>query len=185
MLMQLTKDRWIKELNKTCLWELLQVILCSGIIALCAQIRIPLPFTPVPITMQTFAVMMIGGMLGSRNGALCVLMYLAEASFGLPVLRGGLSDPLALIGPTAGYLLGFIPMAYIAGWAFERKRAIFTIFCALLCGEALNMGLGALWLGQFVGISHALTMGVIPFIPGSILKIMGLLTIFKKKSDSR
>jgi len=95
MFMQLTQDRWFEDLNKTWIRQLAQVILCSGIIALCAQIRIPLPFTPVPITMQTFAVMMIGGMLGSKNGALCVLMYLAEASFGLPVLRGGVSDPLA------------------------------------------------------------------------------------------
>lgn len=185
MLMQLTQDRWIKDLSKTCIWELIQVILCSGIIALCAQIRIPLPFTPVPITMQTFAVMMIGGMLGSRNGALCVLMYLAEATLGLPVLRGGLCDPLALVGPTAGYLLGFIPMAYIAGWAFERKRAIITILCALLCAEALNLGLGALWLGQFVGMSHVLVMGVIPFIPGAMVKILGLLTVFKKIPASR
>jgi len=80
-------------------------------------------------------------------------------------------------------------MAYIAGWAFEKKRSAFIILCALGCAEALNLGLGALWLAQFVGMSRMLAMGVLPFIPGGVIKTMGLLTAFKKipslRNDNR
>lgn len=119
---------------------LTRIILGSCLIALCAQIRIPLPFTPVPITLQTLAVMLVGGALGSRNGALSVLLYLAESMLGLPVLSGFRIDPLALFSPVGGYLVGFVFQAYLTGWFVENQSIKKRI--SLLPGVALASVLG-------------------------------------------
>jgi Uncharacterized conserved protein len=161
---------------------LAQIIGGSLLIALCAQIRIPLPFTPVPLTLQTLAVMVLGARLGSKQGALTVLLYLTEVMCGLPVLAGGRVDMLALVGPTGGYLIGFVFLAYITGWFSERKERFssFMLLAGILLANVVMLSFGAAWLGQFVGMSNAFMMGVVPFIPGDILKALAVCTLLKK-----
>lgn len=162
-----------------------QIILSSLFIALCAQISIPLPFSPVPLTLQTFAVMLVGAKLGSRKGAIAVLLYLAEAILGLPVLAGGMADPLALAGPKGGYLIGFVFQASFSGWLVERINIHGKRFLTL--GLFLNYALllitGSLWLSQFVGIQNAFTMGALPFIPGAIIKIFVVVALLTRNES--
>lgn len=150
-----------------------QIALSSLLIAFCSQISIPLPFTPVPMTLQTLAIMMTGIMLGSRNGAIAVLMYLAEVSMGLPVLGGGRMNMLALFGPNAGYLIGFVFQAYLVGWFAERRHQLSTstVLFGISLASALQLAVGALWLGQFVGFEYAVALGILPFIIGEAVKI--------------
>jgi len=145
----------------------------SMLIGLCAQIKIQ-PFGPVPITGQTFAVLMIGALLGSRRGALAVLAYLAQGLAGLPVFAM-VSGPAALLGPTGGYLLGFVPAAYITGMLAEKgwDRRFGTTALAMALGNVVIYASGLFWLCCLTGISKTvLTAGLLPFIPGDILKII-------------
>jgi biotin transport system substrate-specific component len=152
---------------------LFQVIGASLFMALCSQIKIVLPFTPVPLTLQTLAVLLIGVSLGSRKGAWALLLYFAEILMGLPVLSGGTSDPLVFIGPKGGYVLGFCVQAFLMGWFVERmpwSRSV-TLLVGGLLACAVQLGLGVVVLAQFVGWSPVWTMGLSPFIPGEILKV--------------
>jgi biotin transport system substrate-specific component len=144
----------------------------SVIIGLSARLIIPLPFTPVPVTMQTFAVLLTGAMLGPRLGGLAVLFYLMEGSLGLPVFRGGTSGIAGLVGPTGGYLIGFIVAAWIVGSLVKRRwdRRFGQAFAMMLVGEAVILALGSAWLARFVGAENVLMAGVVPFIPGALAK---------------
>lgn len=141
------------------------------VIAALAQVRIPLPFTPVPLTLQTLAVLLIGAVLGSRRGAAAVLAYLAGGILGLPFFAGGQA---ALLGPTGGYLLGFVLAAFIVGKLAERglDRSIRTSLLPFLAGEFIILACGSLWLASFVGFSQAITLGVLPFLLGDALKAL-------------
>ncbi len=155
------------------IYDLALVASASLFIALMAQITIYLPFSPVPITGQTLAVLLIGMLLGSKRGSLAVLAYLAEGATGLPVFAGGLSGPAVLAGPTGGYLAGFAIAAYAAGWLAERgwDRHVLTTVAAMLIGNIVIYALGLIWLAQFVGADKAFVAGLYPFIPGDLLKI--------------
>lgn len=153
-----------------------QIALSSLLIAFCAQISIPLPFTPVPMTLQTLAIMMVGVMLGSRNGALAVIMYIAESMLGLPVLASGKVNPLALIGPAGGYIVGFVFQAYLVGWFSERRHMLgkSTVMLGISLASALQLTVGALWLGQFVGFKYVVAMGILPYLAGEAVKIFAV-----------
>lgn len=159
-----------------------KVIFGSLLIALCAQISIPLPFSPVPLTLQTLGVMATGAMLGSKKGALSVLTHLAQVMAGFPVLAGATSHPLAIVGPTGGYLVGFIFLAFVAGWCFENKRRLGKMVtgACLVAVSLCLLACGTLWLGVFVGMENALTLGFTPFIPGELLKIMVVMACFAR-----
>lgn len=159
---------------KSCLQTFLQVLGASAFMALCSQIRIDLPFTPVPLTIQTLAVLLIGATLGSRKGAYALLLYFAEILMGLPVLSGGTSDPLIFIGPKGGYVIGWCLQAYLMGWFVERmpfSRAA-TFLAGGFISSAVQLGFGVWALSHFVGWNLVWTMGLFPFIPGEILKIL-------------
>lgn len=94
------------------------VVAGSLLVALLAQVSIPLPFTPVPVTGQTLGVLLVGGALGSRLGAASLALYLGEGAIGLPVFAGGVGG--LPVGPTGGYLVGFVLMAYVVGYLAER-----------------------------------------------------------------
>jgi biotin transport system substrate-specific component len=160
-------------LQKEHILSILQVLAASLFIGLCAQIKIPLFFTPVPLTGQTFAVMLIGALLGSRKGILAVLCYLIEGACGFPVWAPGASVGfLRLIGPTGGYLVGYLLQAYLVGFFVERMRPIEAkkTWLTLVMTSALQLGIGAFWLASFVGFQNILWMGVYPFIPGEMVK---------------
>ena len=146
----------------------------SLLIAASAQIRIPLPFTPVPITGQTFAVLLCGALLGSRWGALAVVLYLAEGAMGLPFFTGAASGLAYLLGAkTAGYLFGFLPGAWLAGILCERgwDKSVPRAALAMSLGSLVISGCGWIVLSHLIGASTAFTGGVLPFLPGDALKI--------------
>ena len=146
----------------------------SLLLALCAQISIPLWFTPVPITGQTLGVLLIGAALGSRRGALAIILYLIEGGSGLPFFAGGGSGWTAFSGPTGGYLIGFVAAAYVVGWLAERgwDRRFWTAAAAMLAAEFVIYLFGVPWLAYFVGPGDALPKGMYPFIPGDIIKLV-------------
>lgn len=158
------------------LYDAALVLAGSLLIALSAQIAIPLPFSPVPITGQTMAVLLVGALLGARRGSLAVLVYIAEGMAGLPVFApGGAVGPARLLGPTGGYLVGFVAAAYLVGLLAERgwDRRVSTTAAAMALGNVVIYTIGVLWLTVFVGsLSAALAAGVVPFIPGDLVKIV-------------
>ncbi|MCS7178806.1 MAG: biotin transporter BioY [Anaerolineae bacterium] len=145
----------------------------SVLVGLMAQIAIPLPFTPVPVTGQTFGVLLVGALLGCRRGALSLVLYLLEGIAGLPVFAGGSSGLTRLLGPTGGYLLGFVVAAGVTGWLCERgwDRRVPTAALAMLIGNLVIYLFGLPWLALFVGPEKSLVMGFWPFIPGDLLKL--------------
>lgn len=154
--------------------DMLLVIVFSWLVAASAYVRIPLPFTPVPITGQTFAVLFTGAVLGSRRGAAALLLYLTEGMLGLPVFAGGLSGAAHLIGPTGGYLLSYPLAAGLAGLLAERgwDRSLLRAAIAMFCANGIVFLMGVLWLSCFVGsIGTAIAQGLLPFLPGEIIKI--------------
>jgi biotin transport system substrate-specific component len=148
----------------------------SIIIALCAQVAIGYP---VPITGQTFGVLMVAALLGSRRGAACVLTYLAEGLAGLPVFAQGKTGPAAFFGPTGGYLVGFVLAAWLVGRLSERTwdRRVPTTVAAMVLGNLVIYACGLTWLLCLTGIlgkplaSGILAVGLYPFLAGDVLKI--------------
>lgn len=144
----------------------------SLLIALSAQIAVRLPFSPVPITAQTLVVLLLGALLGRRRAALTVLAYIAQGLAGLPVFAGGASGLAYLLGPTGGYLVGFAAAAWATGWLAEYgwDRHVFSAALAMLIGNVVIYALGLAWLSLYVG-DAALTLGLLPFVAGDLLKI--------------
>jgi biotin transport system substrate-specific component len=145
----------------------------SLLVALMAQVSVPLPFSPVPITGQTFAVLLVGAALGAKRGSASLLLYLLEGAVGLPVFAGGRGGAAVLLGPTGGYLIGFVGAAWLVGTLAGRglDRRIPGALIAFLAGEIAIFLCGAAVLAVYVGPPNALPMGVIPFIPGELIKI--------------
>jgi len=149
------------------------VLGASIFIALMAQLAVYLPFSPVPVTGQTLAVLMVGALLGRKRGALAVLAYLAEGIGGMPVFAGGQAGATWLLGPTGGYLTGFVAAAFAVGWLAEHgwDRRVFSAVAAMLIGNAAIYLTGLPWLAHYVGASNALAAGLYPFLPGDAAKI--------------
>lgn len=164
----------VKEVSSAPLIQVLGkevMLMCAGalFIALCAQVRVPLGFTPVPVTLQTFAVLLLGMLLGSRQGVQATCFYLCLAAFGFPVLSGGSSGLVHLFGCTAGYIAGFVVEAFLAGFAKNRRGVL--IFGFLAASSLVQLLLGTLWLGTYVGFSSAFSMGFWPFLLGDLMKV--------------
>ncbi|HUS73504.1 MAG TPA: biotin transporter BioY [Sedimentisphaerales bacterium] len=158
----------------------------SLVIALSAQVAVLLPFSPVPVSLQTFAVLMIGALLGSWRAALSVFTYIMQGAVGLPVFALGRAGLAVLSGPTGGYLLGFIAAAYITGLLAERGwgRRIATTILAMAIGNAAVYPFALLWLCCLTGINSAvLIVGLYPFIVGDVLKVV-LAAVFCHRAES-
>lgn len=138
-----------------------------------AYISITLPFSPVPITGQTFGVLLIAMALGRVRGTAVVLAYLLEGIAGLPVFAGGTAGPGVLAGPTAGYLLGFLVAAWTVGSLADHgwDKSFWRSVTAMSIGTAIIFACGLAWLTRFVPSEGLLAAGLIPFIPGALLKI--------------
>jgi len=156
--------------------DLLYIVGVSLLTGLMAQIRITLPFTPIPLTGQTFAVLLSGAVLGSRRGFLCQALYLAEGAAGLPVFAGGAGSALHLLGPTGGYLWSFPVAAALLGWLVERgaSRSSSKLAGALVVSDLLILASGAAWLHILfrVPYSQSWVLGFYPFLVADILKIV-------------
>jgi biotin transport system substrate-specific component len=150
------------------------VVAFASLTALLAQVRIPLGFTPVPVTGQTFAVLLAGASLGARLGASSQLLYLAAGAVGFPVFTGGGSGFEYFTGATAGYLVGFVLAAALVGRLAERgqDRKVNTAITAFLAGSAVVYACGALGLmvTADMDLTTAIAQGVTPFVFGDLLK---------------
>jgi biotin transport system substrate-specific component len=147
----------------------------SLLVALAAQVVIPLPFTPVPITGQTFAVLLAGALLGSRLGPAAVALYLFEGAIGLPFFKGGASGANYLfLAPTAGYLFAFPCAAFVTGRLAERgwDRSVSSAAAAMALGSLVILAGGWAWLALTLGdAARAFLVGVAPFLLGDVVKI--------------
>ena len=172
----------------TLLKKTLMVVAGSLFIAIAAQFSVP--FFPVPLTLQTLAILIVGLSFGSRLGAATVVAYLLEGAAGLPVFANG-GSTAALVGPTAGFLLGFVLLAYIAGWVAERTTSLFGMIAGALIASVLLYIPGVAWPmavagafgieGTWVGstASSIWTYWVSPFLLGDAVKaILASLVVF-------
>lgn len=144
-----------------------------GTALLTASAKIQVPFWPVPMTMQTFVVLVIGATYGARLGAATVALYLAYGAVGLPVFAAG-GGLVYLAGPTGGYLIGFLAAAAVVGWLAERgfDRRWPSALAVFLFGDGVIFAFGVLWLGYHFGVATAVQGGLLPFLPGEVLKIV-------------
>ena len=148
------------------------VLLGTAAVALLAQVRIPLPFTPVPITGQTLGVLFIAAVLGARLGTASLGLYLAGGLAGLPFFTGGASGLAHLTSPTGGFLAGFLAAALVVGALAERgwTRSWQKTAALFALGSLVIYVCGAAYLSIFTGLRQALLIGVLPFLPGDLLK---------------
>lgn len=158
----------------------LKVLGGSLFVALFAKISLLLPFSPVPLVFQSHICLLMGALLGSRLGALAVLAYLIEGAFGLPVFSLGRSGIGMLLGPTGGYLLGYLAGTWICGYMIERWPS--KKFLALGLGNLAIFCCGLPQLSLFVGIEKAFYVGVLPFLIGDFLKTVIASRVLKRLS---
>ncbi len=154
---------------------LLLALAGTGILALSARAQVP--FVPVPMTLQTLAVLLIGAAFGARLATATVLLYLVEGAVGLPVLAGTPERGIGLaymMGSTGGYLIGYLFAAAIVGWFAERgaDRSFTRLLGAMAAGNCVVFGLGFAWLSHFIGTTSAFQLGVVPFIFGDVVKTL-------------
>ena len=167
--------------NQKVIKYLLTIFLGSLLLTISAKIKIP--FYPVPMTMQTFVVVLMGVTFGWKIGVATISLYLLQGIIGFPVFAGTPEKGLGLIyfmGPTMGYLIGFLFATFLAGY-LNLKTNIFLIFLKLILSVSIIYILGILWLGHLIGWDKPLLeLGVMPFLLAELLKI-SLLTIITKK----
>jgi len=170
---------WLK--GRTMTERLIALSVANLLLVACSQVRIPLPFTPVPITGQTFGVLLLGALLGSRYGTAVVIAYVLQGLIGLPVFAGWKGGIAALFGPTGGYIFGFVFAAFVVGWLLENgwSRCFSFTFAALLIGNATIYAFGLPWLAFFVGWDKVLQLGLLPFLPGDLVKLVAASSVVK------
>jgi biotin transport system substrate-specific component len=155
--------------------EVILILFGALLVAVLAQVKIPLPFTPVPLTGQTFAVLLVGAALGSKRGAASMLLYIALGALGLPVFAGGASGLAYLSGATLGYLIGFVIAAYVIGLLAERglERSVRTSILPFLIGTIIIYVCGVSWLAVMLGsFNKAISAGLLPFLIGDAVKLI-------------
>lgn len=175
--------------DKPLLWQAGAIV--AGTLFLAASSYVEVPMVPVPVTMQTLAVTLIGAVYGWRLGALTVIAWLMEAALGMPVLSGGAAGAHHFVGPTAGYLFAFPLVAALTGWLAERgwngNRPALA-FLSMAFGNATCLALGGLWLALAIGLEDAFTFGVLPFLIGGLLKsVLGaaLLYVLARRQSAK
>ena len=180
-------------------------LLTAGVAALVAGAWMSVPFYPVPLTMQTLAVLVVGGLLGPRLGVAAVLAYLALGLAGAPVFHGGVAGPAVLLGPTGGYLLGFVPAAFVVGLFAQRARrtpvhaaptpltaegagrhrarGVLLLAGGAVLAEAAIYLVGVPWLAvAYTGgdLSRAMAIGAVPYLLGDLLKVAVAIGVLRR-----
>ena len=153
------------------------LLVLAGSILLTVSAKIQVPFYPVPMTLQTLVVLLIGILFGWRMGFATVLVYLAQGAMGIPVFAGTPEKGLGILymaGPTGGYLVGFALAAGLTGWLAERglDRSVIGTAIAMIAGNSVIYLCGLGWLANFVGFEKAVAFGMSPFLFGDLVKIM-------------
>ena len=175
-----SKTEKIARLVPSLASDLLVALSGTLVLGLAAQLELRLPFTPVPVTAQTFVVMLIGAFLGPNRGVLAIFLYLSSGVFGLPVFSGFGSGLHHILGPTGGYIIGFIGGAYVTGTFINPgvKRSFLYSFLIMLLSCSTIYVIGVLWLGFYLGFNNVLELGVLPFISGDIVKSAAAAVFF-------
>jgi biotin transport system substrate-specific component len=154
-------------------WRIALAMLAgSALLAISAKVQVP--FWPVPMTMQTLAILVIGMAYGSRLGVATVLLYLAEGFAGLSVFAGAAAGPAYFMGPTAGYLIGFVASVGLVGWLAERgwDRSLLRCAVAMAVGHGVVFIFGVGYLSTLLGVQKALAVGLYPFWAATLLKTL-------------
>jgi biotin transport system substrate-specific component len=162
---------WPVSGGSRALRALLLALLGSALLTISAKIEVP--FYPVPMTMQTLVVLLLGMAFGARLAAATVLLYLAEGAVGLPVFAGTPERGIGLaymMGPTGGYLVGFVLAAAVTGWLTERRRDLTGLVAATVAGTVTTFVPGVLWLAYLIGFEQSLVHGLMPFLWGALVK---------------
>jgi biotin transport system substrate-specific component len=155
--------------------EVLIVVAASLFVALCARVTVPLPFTPVPLTLQNLGVLLVGLTLGSRRGAAALALYIAEGAAGLPVFNPlGLGGVAQLIGPTGGFLIAYPAVAFVAGFIAERRERKFVASLIGATAAELVLFIGGIsWLAVLThSIANAARFAAYPFVSAELVKIL-------------
>jgi biotin transport system substrate-specific component len=173
------------SLRESLTGKILLVVAATGFVAACAHISVPLPFTPIPITLQNFAVLLVGMVLGPAAGFSAMVLYLAEGALGLPVFTPYSARGIAhLLGPNGGYLFSYPLAAAVAGGVVRVMQWFTTRFRSALVAAAVAslpiFAIGAGWLAYFLhlGVSAAWTLAIAPFLVGEVVKITAVAGIF-------
>src|SRR5216684_2319552 len=152
------------------------VIAASLFVALCARVTVPLPFTPVPLTMQNFGVLTVGLLLGSRRGFAALTLYLVEGAFGLPVFSPAIlgSGITHLLGPTGGFLMAYPLVAFVAGYIYQHtSRSFAWAALSAAAAEVVLFAGGLSWLAVLThSISLAIRYGLYWFVFAEVIKVM-------------
>ena len=164
--------------------DTMMIIAASALVALAARFAIPLPGTPVPLSLVNFAVLLVGMAMGPKRGFAALVLYIGEGLAGLPVFSptgpGGLAQ---LLGPTGGYLIAYPVVAFLAGWLFQSDKKDFkTALGAATVGEILLFALGVNWLIVLfhVPVAQAAAWGLYPFLAAEVVKVAGAAGIASK-----
>jgi len=155
--------------------DLILIVIGALLVGIFAQVKIPLPFTPVPLTGQTFAVLLVAAALGSKRGAASMAFYVALGAIGLPIFAGGASGMAYFSGATLGYLIGFVLAAFVVGLLAERglERSVRTSIIPFLVGTVIIYACGVLWLALILdSVGKALAAGFVPFVIGDVIKLI-------------
>jgi biotin transport system substrate-specific component len=149
------------------------IVAASLFVALCARVTVPLPFTPVPLTLQNFGVLAVGLLLGSRRGFAALALYLAEGAAGLPVFSMG-SGIGHILGPTGGFLMAYPLVAFVAGWMFEHgPRRFGWAAVSSVVAECLLFASGLSWLAVLThSLSLAIKYGLYWFVFAEVIKVL-------------
>ena len=161
----------------------LSLVLGAIIVAVSAQVALPVPFSPVPMTLQGLAVIVVGGIFGSAAGAGALVLYLVAGIFGAPVFAMGSSGLVRVLGPTGGYLLAFPVAALVAGAVGERGNLLRSFLAALLAMFVIHVG-GWAWLALGLGGEKAVAMGVAPFLVQDSFKVVLAALILWRAHDT-
>jgi len=175
--MQKTATQTLSSHGRALEWaqQIAIVVGASLFVALCARVTLPLPFTPVPLTLQNFGVLLVGLTLGSRRGFAALALYLVEGAVGMPVFNpAGLGGVAQLLGPTGGYLLAYPFVAALAGWIMERGRKTFArAAVAGLLAEVVLFASGISWLAVLThSFAQAVRFGLYWFVFAEVIKVM-------------
>jgi biotin transport system substrate-specific component len=157
--------------DRSIAFKVLAVVLATVLLSVSSKIQVPM--IPVPMTLQTLAVTLVGALYGWRLGGVAVLAWLTEGALGMPVFAGATAGVPYLFGPTGGYLFSFPLVAMVVGFLCERGwggKQVFLAFGAMLIGNALCLAVGAGWLAFFTGAERAVALGVTPFLLGGLSK---------------
>lgn len=173
-----------KKVKKITTYQLALIGLMTALLCILGPLSVVFPFTPIPVSLTNAVVLLTVWILGWKLGTISYLIYLLLGLLGLPVFSGFTSGPGKLLGPTGGYLIGFLFMAVISGmciqrWKGQGVQGYVLRFLGMTAGAAAANLLGTVWLSKVAGMSFlgALTAGVVPFIPGDLIKIFLVLLL--------